>query len=59
MSVSLRKQRDKPSENRIFKKDKKNGNYLQYNTLSDFPKALFGQSGGGKFLFKKKLGFVV
>ena len=47
MSVSLRKQRDKPSENRIFKKDKKNGNYLQYNTLSDFPKALFGQSGGG------------
>ena len=23
MSVSLRKQRDKPSENRIFKKDKK------------------------------------
>ena len=50
MSVSLRKQRDKPSENRIFKKDKKNGNYLQYNTLSDFPKALFGRPGGGRQL---------
>ena len=50
MSVSLRKQRDKPSENRIFKKDKKNGNYLQYNNLSDFPQALFGQSGGARQL---------
>lgn len=48
MSVSLRKQRDKPSENRIFKKDKKM--VTIYNTtLSATSQRHFSDSlGGGK-----------
>ena len=46
MSVSLRKQRDKPSENRIFKKDKKM--VTIYNTtLSATSQRHFSDSLGG------------
>ena len=48
MSVSLRKQRDKPSENRIFKKDKKM--VTIYNTtLSATSQRHFSDGLGGVY----------
>lgn len=49
MSVSLRKQRDKPSENRIFKKENKYGNLSIIHHSQRLPKRHFsdGLGGGG------------
>ena len=49
MSVSLRKQRDKPSENRIFKKENKYGNLSIIHHSQRLPKGTFRTAwGGGK-----------
>ena len=48
MSVSLRKQRDKPSENRIFKKENKYGNLSIIHHSQRLPKGTFRTAWGGK-----------
>lgn len=50
MSVSLRKQRDKPSENRIFKKENKYGNLSIIHHSQRLPKGTFRTAWGGVFL---------
>lgn len=51
MSVSLRKQRDKPSENRIFKKENKYGNLSIIHHSQRLPKRHFSDGlGGGNFV---------
>lgn len=47
MSVSLRKQRDKPSENRIFKKENKYGNLSIIHHSQRLPKRHFSDGLGG------------
>ena len=48
MSVSLRKQRDKPSENRIFKKENKYGNLSIIHHSQRLPKGTFRTAWGGE-----------
>lgn len=50
MSVSLRKQRDKPSENRIFKKENKYGNLSIIHHSQRLPKRHFSDGLGGETL---------
>ena len=50
MSVSLRKQRDKHSENRIFKKENKYGNLSIIHHSHRLPKGTFRTAWGGEIL---------
>ena len=54
MSVSLRKQRDKPSENRIFKKENKYGNLSIIHHSQRLPKGTFRTAWGGETVRKVK-----
>ena len=58
MSVSLRKQRDKPSENRIFKKENKYGNLSIIHHSQRLPKGTFRTAWGGNLSGFGYFGFV-